>query len=43
MLSEGVNEDSLGIVRLYLPAQKAPVQLDWIELQSGQENRRSDF
>ncbi len=36
-------EGALGIVRLYLPAQKAPVQLDWIELQSGQENRRSDF
>jgi arylsulfatase A-like enzyme len=36
-------EGSLGIVRLYLPAQKAPVQLDWIELQSGREKRRSDF
>ncbi|NLX95973.1 MAG: sulfatase-like hydrolase/transferase, partial [Rhodopirellula sp.] len=36
-------EGALGIVRLYLPAQKAPVQLDWIELQSGKEKRRSDF
>ena len=36
-------EGALGIVRLYLPAQKAPVQLDWIELQSGQDKRRSDF
>ena len=36
-------EGPLGIVRLYLPAQKTPVQLDWIELRSGQERRRSDF
>jgi len=35
-------EGALGIVRLYLPAQKAPVQLDWIELRSGKEKRRSD-
>lgn len=33
----------LGIVRLYLPAQQEPVQLDWVELQSGKETRRSDF
>ena len=36
-------EGPLGIVRLYLPAQNAPVALDWIELQSGKEIRRSDF
>ena len=36
-------EGPLGIVRLYLPAQKEPVNLDWIELQSGRETRRSDF
>ena len=27
---------ALGIVRLYLPAQKEPVQLDWVELKSAQ-------
>lgn len=36
-------EGALGIVRLYLPAQKEPVQLDWIALDSGKEKRRSDF
>ncbi len=33
----------LGIVRLYLPAQKEPVRLDWVELRSGKQTRRSDF
>jgi hypothetical protein len=36
-------EGALGIVRLYLPAQKEPVQLDWIVLQNEKEKRRSDF
>lgn len=33
----------LGIVRLYLPAQNQPVQIDWIELQSGKQKRRTEF
>jgi hypothetical protein len=37
-------ESALGIVRLYLPAQQEPVQLDWIELKPADgEARRSDF
>ena len=37
-------EGPLGIVRLYLPAQKESVQLDWIELKSaGEKSQRSDF
>jgi arylsulfatase A-like enzyme len=32
-----------GIVRLFLPAQGAPAQLDWIELISGGTTRRWDF
>jgi hypothetical protein len=32
-----------GIVRLFLPAQGAPVQLDWIELISDGRTRRWDF
>ena len=36
-------QGALGIVRLYLPAQKEPVQIDWITLQSGKEERRTDF
>ena len=36
-------EGALGIVRLHLPAQKEPVQIDWIAIQSGQEKRRTDF
>ncbi len=37
-------EAVLGIVRLYLPAQKEPVQLDWIELKpAGNKSQRSDF
>ncbi len=34
---------ALGILRLYLPAQKETLQLDWVALQSGKETRRSDF
>jgi hypothetical protein len=35
---------SLGIVRLYLPADTAPVQLDWVELKSaGGDSQRWDF
>ena len=26
----------LGIVRLYLPMQQQPVEIDWIELKSGE-------
>jgi hypothetical protein len=33
----------LGILRVYLPAQKQPVELDWIELQARQTNRRWEF
>lgn len=33
----------LGIVRLYLPAQKEALQLDWIALQSEKTMLRSDF
>jgi arylsulfatase A-like enzyme len=36
-------EGPLGIFRLYLPAEKEPVQLDWVELKSGQDTRRWDF
>ena len=36
-------EGTLGIVRLYLPAQTAPVQLDWITLQSGKASLHSNF
>ena len=37
-------EGTLGIVRLYLPAQKEPVQLDWIELKpAGNKPQRADF
>ncbi len=37
-------EGALGIVRLYLPAQKEPVQLDWIELKpNGGKPQLSDF
>ena len=36
-------DGTLGIVRLYLPAQKEAVQIDWISIQSGAETRRSDF
>jgi arylsulfatase A-like enzyme len=33
----------LGILRLYLPAEKDSVLLDWVELKSGKEARRWDF
>jgi arylsulfatase A-like enzyme len=37
-------EGALGIMRLYLPAQKEPVQLDWVELKPADgKARRSDF
>ena len=37
-------EGAPGIVRLYLPAQKESVQLDWIELKpAGGKSQRSDF
>lgn len=35
--------DQPGIVRLFLPAQDAPVELDWIEVTSGGKSRRWDF
>jgi hypothetical protein len=35
--------DQAGIVRLFLPAQDATVELDWIELTSGAQTRRWDF
>jgi len=36
-------EGPLGIVRLYLPMQEPPVEIDWIELQSGSLKHRTDF
>lgn len=33
----------LGILRLYLPTQKEPVKLDWIEVQSGEKTLRTNF
>lgn len=33
----------IGILRLYLPAQAHPVELDWIELKSATRTRRWDF
>jgi len=36
-------EGPLGIVRLYLPAQKQPVELDWIEITSTGNPKRWDF
>jgi len=33
----------LGILRLYLPAQKEAAQIDWIDLQSGKETHRTEF
>ncbi len=36
-------EGPLGILRVYLPAQKEPVMLDWIEIQNGKTTHRSDF
>ncbi len=37
------NKESLGILRVYLPAQKQPVEIDWIQLKTGQSNRRWEF
>jgi arylsulfatase A-like enzyme len=34
---------SLGIVRVYLPAQKQPVQIDWLELKTARNTRRWEF
>jgi hypothetical protein len=34
---------ALGILRLYLPAQSGPVELDWIELQGSGAKKRWDF
>jgi hypothetical protein len=38
-------EDPLGIVRLYLPMQEQPVEIDWIELTSknGSKPTRTGF
>ncbi len=33
----------LGILRLYLPAQKQPVDVDWIEIKSGDKTKRWEF
>jgi hypothetical protein len=33
----------LGIVRVYLPAQKQPVEVDWIELKTEQTTERWEF
>ena len=36
-------EGPLGIVRLYLPAQKEPVEIDYIELHASGAAKRWDF
>lgn len=36
-------QGSLGILRVYLPAQKQPVELDWIELKANGTPRRWEF
>jgi hypothetical protein len=33
----------LGIVRIYLPAQRQPVEVDWVSLQGKGKARRWDF
>ena len=33
----------IGILRVYLPAQQQPVEVDWIELKSDAKNQRWDF
>lgn len=33
----------LGIVRLYLPAQSQPVEVDWVELKAGDKSKRWEF
>jgi hypothetical protein len=37
------DSELMGILRIYLPAQNQPVELDWIELQSDAAKRRWDF
>ena len=36
-------KDAIGILRLYFPAQKQPVEIDWIEAQGKGGKRRWDF
>jgi arylsulfatase A-like enzyme len=36
-------EGALGLIRLYLPAQSDPVEIDWIELQGAGAKKRWDF
>lgn len=36
-------ESSLGILRLYLPIQATPIDIDWIELTAGEKTVRWDF
>lgn len=43
MEGEEIAVKALVYIRLCLPAQKGPVELDWIELRSGSETRRFDF
>ncbi len=35
--------DKAGILRLFVPAQEEPLELDWIELLDGEKKRRWDF
>ncbi len=37
------DSEQLGILRIYLPAQNQPVELDWVEFRSDAANRRWDF
>ena len=36
-------EGALGILRVYLPAQKQPVEIDWIELKGADKSKRWKF
>lgn len=36
-------EGPIGILRIYLPAQKQPVEIDWIEIKAAGNPRRWDF
>jgi arylsulfatase A-like enzyme len=36
-------DGSLGIVRLHLPAEKHPIELDWVALKNGAQSQRWDF
>ena len=36
-------EGAIGILRLYLPAQKQPIELDWIELAGKAKPKRWEF